>query len=274
MSSSTRRRQAEINSWLEEQKHTDRSTGSVARPDPGDGTYYLVEKLSNLLDRGTHSECLDSSSHQSKPSVNTVIRDAQERMGSMSTRKPSYNAAILSPVHSASEIGMLPPSSQYISHITNTSMSSLFREFPGQRRGSYDFGRSAAHARHDQPFCFTPEYHRDVPSRELSGLCQLCGTGSSPIGLFLKKANPNLQTEGFPPPHTRAKYAYPLATGHVPEIDIISTFICCDPCSFFVKKIGRAPFGAENLRRASHHQLDPKPRSFPGSSRLCPRTPF
>lgn len=94
---------------------------------------------------------------------------------------------------------------------------------------------------HGQTLCYTPEYHKEVRGKHLFGLCQLCAMTSNPTALLLKKPDTQLQTDGFPVPNERAKQAYPLAMGNFPETVIISDFVCCDACSFYVKEIGCAP---------------------------------
>ncbi|KAI9779999.1 MAG: hypothetical protein M1816_003281 [Peltula sp. TS41687] len=265
MSASTRRRQSEFNSWLEKQKHADWYNDTIVRLDPGDATSALVERLINLLDRHhsqAEKEILQATlrnkhktnwnrflsslgnNRESEPVVNTVICSAQDRMDSMNSSKYPYDASILSPFHStATTRTLLPP--RPIPQSDDFRRSTLFRPPPVYRRGACDFGGSARQSSKDHTMCYTPEYHRGLPRKELSGLCQVCGKSSRPMALLLKKRNTDRHTEGFPPPQARANYAYPLATGNVPETDIISTFICCDPCSYFIKKIGRAPYGEQ-----------------------------
>lgn len=109
---------------------------------------------------------------------------------------------------------------------------------------SYQPADAAANQEDDPPCIYFPRYRKKVgycPDQDPLVDCSLCGASTSPVALLLKRPDPNAQTEGLPPRNGQAKLAFPLAMGNFPETDIISTFLCCDPCSYFVDKIGKAP---------------------------------
>ena len=109
---------------------------------------------------------------------------------------------------------------------------------------SYQPAYAAAYHQAEPPCLYFPRYRKKVgycPDPDPLVECSLCGASSSPIALLLKRPDPNTQTEGLPPSNGQAKLAFPLAMGNFPETDIVSTFLCCDPCAYFVDKIGKAP---------------------------------
>jgi hypothetical protein len=77
------------------------------------------------------------------------------------------------------------------------------------------------------------------------GPCSLCGGTETLLMLLFKKPPQDLHTPGFPGPGSRAKLTFPLAMGCFPEIDVISTYLCCDPCSSHLARLGTSPLGDE-----------------------------
>ncbi|KAI9802304.1 MAG: hypothetical protein M1833_001810 [Piccolia ochrophora] len=88
----------------------------------------------------------------------------------------------------------------------------------------YKLGPGATAA---QPFC---------------GRCALCEDDSSPLALLLKAKPADCETEGgFPPPNSHSKIKFPLALGSFSETDIISSFVCCEKCAYFLRRMGTSP---------------------------------
>ncbi|CCX10914.1 Similar to hypothetical protein [Tuber melanosporum Mel28]; acc. no. XP_002842509 [Pyronema omphalodes CBS 100304] len=68
----------------------------------------------------------------------------------------------------------------------------------------------------------------------LRGECQICCDEESQL-VFLLKRPTDL------PPRSYSAIPWPLAVGALPENDIISAFICCDNCSYYVVEQGHTP---------------------------------
>lgn len=109
------------------------------------------------------------------------------------------------------------------------------------------------------PYLYTPNYRRNngyLPAADLYGDCCLCGVSMSSLALLLKKPDANLRTDGLPPPGSQARLAFPLAMGNFPETDIISPFVCCDPCSYVITQIGEAPPDEKIVSVVILHNID------------------
>ncbi|KAF2264977.1 hypothetical protein CC78DRAFT_532836 [Lojkania enalia] len=73
-----------------------------------------------------------------------------------------------------------------------------------------------------------------------TGTCSLCGADNT-ILAWVFHASPQIATIGIPEPNSATPLAFPLAMGNFAETDILSTTICCDPCSYFATKLGLSP---------------------------------
>jgi hypothetical protein len=74
------------------------------------------------------------------------------------------------------------------------------------------------------------------------GNCELCEDNSSPLALLLKAKPADCGTEGgFPDPNSHAEIKFPLAMGGFPETEIISSFLCCEKCAYFIRRLGTSP---------------------------------
>ncbi|RYP74482.1 hypothetical protein DL771_002956 [Monosporascus sp. 5C6A] len=89
------------------------------------------------------------------------------------------------------------------------------------------------------PVCF-PGFQRRKPVSEYKGECMLCKANST-LTLLLKSP-PNAATENFPREGSYSKLAFPLAMGNFAELDLLSFFVCCDSCAFYLHKSGTNPF--------------------------------
>lgn len=79
-------------------------------------------------------------------------------------------------------------------------------------------------------------------ARPFCGQCALCEDDGSPLALLLKAKPADCETEGgFPTPNSHAEIKFPLAMGNFPETDIISDFVCCEKCAYFIRRLGTSP---------------------------------
>jgi len=79
-------------------------------------------------------------------------------------------------------------------------------------------------------------------ARPFCGQCGLCEDDDSPLALLLKAKPANCDTEGgFPTPNSHAEIKFPLALGNFSETDIISDFVCCEKCAYFIRCLGTSP---------------------------------
>lgn len=241
----------EVEAWLAKQKMTAPDRFTEPRPDIDGEAYTCAKKLIALMEskdpqvdmknlqdrlRQAHNTnwitLCDSVEHRlaKTKTRNILVKDFIRRSSSAKDNSLS-SLANLSPVSSICEADVKPSQRYYPSHQPATTL----------------------------PYLYTPNYRRITsPSLEprISGFCCLCGNFTSPLALLLKKADPNLRTEGFPSPGSRSRLAFPLAMGNFPETDIISTFVCCDPCSYVVTRIGEAPADEKIVGYVILHNFD------------------
>lgn len=193
---------------------------------------------------------------------NSIVRDSLARISS--TRAVSLSSpSIMSPVSSVEyhPPGWRPPPQGYSSSYTSIGtygneyepmpLSPLpsrqgmqYQQYAEPTVSYHQPAYAAAYHEADPPCIYFPRYRKKVgycPDQDPLVDCSLCGASSSPVALLLKRPDSDTQTEGLPPRNGQAKLAFPLAMGNFPETDVISTFLCCDPCSYFVDKIGKAP---------------------------------
>jgi hypothetical protein len=87
---------------------------------------------------------------------------------------------------------------------------------------------------------FLPGFQRQDPANEFTGTCMLCQRTS--VLVILLKRPPSITTSNFPQPGSYSKLAFPLAMSNFAEMDIISFFICCDYCAFYLLREGTSPY--------------------------------
>ena len=76
-----------------------------------------------------------------------------------------------------------------------------------------------------------------------TGRCCLCGDENQILALLLRSPQHNEQTQGgFPSAGSRSPAPFPLVFGGFPETDIISEWVPCEACAFFMVRLERAPF--------------------------------
>ena len=87
--------------------------------------------------------------------------------------------------------------------------------------------------------------------------CCLCGQIVPVMALLLKQPPRGDATPNFPKPFSFSDTLFPLAMGNFRETDIISSFTCCDACSYFAVDYGTSPFN-ESLSGALlfGHEID------------------
>ncbi|KAI9766512.1 MAG: hypothetical protein M1840_006469 [Geoglossum simile] len=87
---------------------------------------------------------------------------------------------------------------------------------------------------------FLPGFQRQDPADQFTGSCMLCQRTS--VLTILLKRPPNITTSNFPLPGTYSKLAFPIAMSNFAETDIMSFFICCDSCAFYLLRNGASPY--------------------------------
>ena len=93
---------------------------------------------------------------------------------------------------------------------------------------------------------FTSNFLRySGPDGAFNGLCPLCGNQDVTMVLFLRNQPSQVRTPGFPASKSFSRLAFPLAMGNFPETDILSSYSCCDSCSFLLSQSGQTPLGEQ-----------------------------
>lgn len=250
LTAATRGKSVEVEAWLQQQRTTALEYFTAPRPDIHQEAHFYSKKLIRMM-KTKHSQ-IDKTLLQSRlrdahainwknlqasvehrlvetETLNNIVEDSLNRVRETTTSRSSVPAS-LGPVSAG---GRKSP-----------NRYQRERQPPQSPSGYPSLREAAGHSASAPPYLYTPNYRRRTdydPELDLRGYCCLCGALTSPVALLLKKPDPSLQTEGLPPPGSQARLAFPLAMGNFPETDIISTFVCCDPCSYFVTQIGEAP---------------------------------
>jgi hypothetical protein len=88
---------------------------------------------------------------------------------------------------------------------------------------------------------YTPGFRRTLSNTSFSGSCSICGSDSSVLAWLFHSPPANLSTQGFPAPNSASMLAFPLAMGNFPEMDVLSSTICCEACSTFCAMYRTSP---------------------------------
>ena len=252
LTAATRGKGAEIQAWLARQKLKDQNQLATSRPDIGHRAISQSKELIALMKT--------NSDHSDRKAMQLRLQKAHD-MNWKTFRNSNEHRRAETEAHNLVVLDSLERVQSTTSgSLRLASCISRVSSSPSVSRSRPDIGPSHSqpygnlhdsarpHSTHQAlpppQYIYTPHYRRhatDENNTEPHGHCQLCDARSTPLALLLKRPCPVLQTEGLPPPYSRAKLAYPLAMGNFPETDIISKFICCDPCSYFVTQIGEAP---------------------------------
>lgn len=242
LTAATRGKSAEVEAWLEQQKMTAPECFTAPRPDISREARSYSEELIRMM-KTEHSQI-------DKIRLQNRLRHAHATNWEFLQASVEYQL-----VETKTRNSMVKRSLDRVSATRSgslsvpVSLSPVGRSFqrlqaPQSPSGYPRPHEAAGHPASAPPYLYTPNYRRRTnyhPELDIRGYCCLCGASTSPVALLLKKPDPNLQTEGLPPPGSQARLAFPLAMGNFPETDIISTFVCCDPCSYFITQIGEAP---------------------------------
>jgi hypothetical protein len=88
---------------------------------------------------------------------------------------------------------------------------------------------------------FFPGFKRcpDTPNSEFVQRCMLC-CGKTVLAILLKTP-PDITTANFPRKGSYTPLAFPLAMSTFAETDILSFFICCDSCAFYLVRNYTSP---------------------------------
>ncbi|OAL40247.1 hypothetical protein AYO20_00667 [Fonsecaea nubica] len=85
-----------------------------------------------------------------------------------------------------------------------------------------------------------------IPHTGLAAVkCPCCNDHTQTWALLLKAPPEGIHTQGFVPAHSNCQVKYALAMGGYPETDIVSAFICCDPCAFALLEHGTSPLNEQ-----------------------------
>lgn len=236
LTAATRGKSAEVEAWLAKQRMGAPDSCMAPRPDINREAFICTEKLIELKKNRAFQGDLNNLQRRLRDAHTKnwmkLVDSIESRLTETKTRDDLVQDCI--------NRSRLTRSTGLSNPVNVTPVPS--------NRGAYT-GPSQQYCQNDQPakkipYLYTPYYRRQTetyPEIRVSGHCGLCGGLAWPLALLFKKADPNLRTEGFPPPGSQTKLAFPLAMGNFPETDIISPFVCCDPCSYFITQIGEAP---------------------------------
>ena len=72
------------------------------------------------------------------------------------------------------------------------------------------------------------------------GICNICAIDTSVMAFLLRKPPDKAETLNFPKPDTKSKLLYPLTIGNYPEMDVVASFLACDPCSYRLVQQGKS----------------------------------
>lgn len=96
----------------------------------------------------------------------------------------------------------------------------------------------------DEPV-FLPGFQRFENASDFTGRCMLCHERRVLCLLF--KVAPNLKTDNFPPVGSFTKVAFPLAMANFAETDVLSFFICCDWCGYYLERSTACPYTEDKI---------------------------
>jgi len=190
------------------------------------------QAFSNLLD----------SKQRASHDRNSVVMNAIDRLSSTKSGHGLSSPSSMSPVSPMTSVRSYVPSQHTMSpyespYIQMTPDSPYGGSYPGPYQSPY-------HTPKFPHLLYTPGFQKRStagPNSEFIGECQICGDSTRPLALLLRAPPTNMKTPGFPAPQSRSRLAFPLAMGNFPETDIISSLVCCDPCSWFVVQHGTTP---------------------------------
>ncbi|KEF53867.1 uncharacterized protein A1O9_10269 [Exophiala aquamarina CBS 119918] len=92
---------------------------------------------------------------------------------------------------------------------------------------------------------FLPGFHRSERAAEFVGRCMLCH--EERVLCLLFKVAPDLKTDNFPPIESFTKVAFPLAMANFAETDVLSFFICCDWCGYYLERSTACPYTEDEI---------------------------
>ncbi|KAH7327539.1 hypothetical protein BKA65DRAFT_481235 [Rhexocercosporidium sp. MPI-PUGE-AT-0058] len=234
----------DLQKWLDSQQ-SPKTELNLSRPDMGGKAQELVTRLLMRLEANDKEEPLDS--------IRLSLREAHQKNLSF------FAQTVRNHLDEVSCFG------SFQRNIRFARTSSLDFDFTGERSIGYAYdveededaaaplpsilkldksfsphGDKAAPA--DKLGCtFLPGFRRrpDGFNSEFTGVCMLCKEHA--ILTILTKSPPEMITSGFPAKGAGAPLAFPLAMSSFAETDIISFFVCCDPCALYLVKNCTSP---------------------------------
>lgn len=236
LTAATRGKSAEVEAWLAEQRMTALDCYTAPRLDINQKAYFCTEMLIKLMkNEESQSNLIDLQRRLRDAHATNWIRlraSIECQLVETNTRNEYVTACIDRSISTRVNSLSSPANLSLFSSAHRVNMK------PSQQ--FYQYNQFATTV----PYLFTPNYRRTTgysSETKLSGYCSLCGDLTSLPALLLKKPDPNLRTQALPAPGSQTRLAFPLAMGNFPETDIISSFVCCDPCSYFITQAGEAP---------------------------------
>ena len=129
-------------------------------------------------------------------------------------------------------------------------------------------------------FLFLPGFERassiqGVCADEFVGRCMLCHTSS--VLAILLKMPPDISTPNFPRKGSLSPLAFPLAMSSYAETDVVSFFLPCESCAFYLARNFKSPHSETitaalpltSLERNQDAWLDCLEATFKGRFRKC-----
>ena len=83
-----------------------------------------------------------------------------------------------------------------------------------------------------------------------TGTCPICDGRVMKMAFLFRDLPASTSTVGFPPPGSRTRLAFPFAMGNFHETDVLSSTICCDPCSSFAVRTASSMNPEETINAA------------------------
>ncbi|KAG9235103.1 hypothetical protein BJ875DRAFT_459975 [Amylocarpus encephaloides] len=197
-----------------------------------------------------------------------VVQDAMTRIDLNRQNCRSGSPAALSPVSHRRAAAPTPPapnpgygyghgygqpsypitgsSNQHPSYIQSSYSTGAYSNYsppspqPVYRRSF--LGRGSGSQQHSK-YLYTKHYQPASSSNaSFRGYCAFCGEDDAVLAILIKKPPDDEKTDPFPEPNARNRTLYPFAMGVFPETDILSSYVCCDPCSYFLVLAGQSPY--------------------------------
>lgn len=272
LTGATRGRSEDVKAWVSRQSFPQENVLLIPRPDIDGKAFELTGKLLKLM-KGKHEvedkrklqaelrmahfrnwksfQLTINRYNRNKSHQASIVKDSKRRLDE--TDSGTFSYSILSSVYSPRGPSTATLSSKRLRMGQKSSCHPISEIDEKQPRSSEktSFSQppressSTGQGKDSSPL-YTTHYRRlnNAPSNlEFTGECGFCESSERPLALLLRVPKENTPMKELPAPGDRAKHDHSaMATESMhPTVDIISRFICCDPCSCFLRKVGEAP---------------------------------